>query len=84
MFMVAAGCSAGAAASFLVFQVERGATTNAVAQYVLAALLALVLPALFVVALRTLTPAKSFLAGALAWIAVAAGAGGVFLSLLFA
>lgn len=78
LFLIAAGCSALAAACFLIFQVEQGATTNAVGQYVLAGLLAFALPLVTVLVMRLLTPARSYLAGALAWIAVAAGTGGLF------
>ncbi len=78
LFLIAAACSALAAACFLIFQVERGVTNNAVGQYVLAAILAFVLPAIVVLGVRMLTPARSYLAGALAWIVVAGGMGGVF------
>lgn len=82
MLLLAAGCSAAAAALFLVLQVERGATTHAVWQYVFAALLCIVVPAGVVVAWRAVTPWRGFVAGWLSYTVTAAVIGSILAWLL--
>jgi hypothetical protein len=85
LLLFAFGCSAIAAALFLVFQVERGAVDQAVLQYVLAALLAIGLPALVMVLGRTLVrPLRNFGASAMVFALAAIGVGVTLLALLFA
>jgi hypothetical protein len=78
LLLIAAGCSASAAALFLIFEVERGAVDGALWHYALSALLAVVVPALALLAWRAVTPLRGFVASTLVYALTAAGIGGTF------